>query len=322
MKLFRTIIILPIFILMSCTSVQSNVTPEFATATAFAEITKEITPITAQQTAENENRIEVTGGDEEALRDFISLWFEPVYPTGSTQKLAVSIGNLPQDIPLDIPLPNNVRIVGSATGYPIEYSIILSAGQSPETIQEFYEGSLIEKGWHDAPTQGGFGYETETHLFSGYCYEENTAFLQVETSMISDTETAIRLGLDMEPDAYRCDSGTYIEPFYMSLLPILHAPTGITVTGTSSGGGIDTDGNITMTLEGDISEIAVMENYANQLTTAGWVIKTTASGDGVAWSSWVFSDENGARWTGMLIVNKSSPDSNTLFVLLRVSKDE
>ena len=65
-----------------------------------------------------------------------------------------------------------------------------------------------------------------------------------------------------------------------------------------------------------------MENYAHQLTTAGWEMKTTNSGDGVTWSNWVFSDENGAGWTGTLIVNKSSPDSNMLFILLRVSKDE
>lgn len=108
----------------------------------------------------------------------------------------------------------------------------------------------------------------------------------------------------------------------MNLIPILHAPNGIMVTGGSSGGGVDTDGSITMTLQGDISETLVMENYAHQLTTAGWKMKTTASSDGVAWSNWAFSDENGGGWTGTLIVNKSSPDSNTLFVLLRVSKDE
>ena len=49
--------------------------------------------------------LKLQGGDEEALRKFISLWFEPVYPTGSTQKPAVFIGNLPQDIPLELPYP-------------------------------------------------------------------------------------------------------------------------------------------------------------------------------------------------------------------------
>lgn len=66
--------------------------------------------------------------------------------------------------------------------------------------------------------------------------------------MISDTETAIRLGLDMEPEAYRCDSGTYIGPTYMNLIPILHAPNGVMVTGGSGGGGVDTDGSITIKL--------------------------------------------------------------------------
>jgi len=246
MKQFYTIITLIVLILAGCTSAQPSVIPESPMATAFVEITKESTPATVQKTAENENRIEVTGGDEEALRKFISLWFEPVYPTGSTQMPAVFIGNLPQDIPLEIPLPNDASIIGSVTGYPIEYSIILSTSQSPETVQEFCEGSLTEKGWHDAPIQGGFGYEA--NLFSGYCYKENSAFLQVETVMISDTETAIRLGLDMEPEAYRCDSGTYIGPTYMNLIPILHAPNGVMVTGGSGGGGVDTDGSITIKL--------------------------------------------------------------------------
>ena len=105
MKQFYTIITLIVLILAGCTSAQPSAIPESPMATAFVEITKESTPATVQQTAENENRIEVTGGDDEALRDFVSLWFEPVYPTGSTQKPAVFIGNLPQDIPLELPYP-------------------------------------------------------------------------------------------------------------------------------------------------------------------------------------------------------------------------
>ncbi len=153
MKLFHTTILLAILILTGCTSVQSNAIPEFTDTTAFVEMTKENTPTPTQQTAENANRIEVNGGDEEALRDFVSVWFEPVYPTDSTQKPAVFIGGLPQGIPLELPLPNNANIIGSVTGYPIEYSIILRADQSSKAIQEFYEGSLLEKGWHKAPVR-------------------------------------------------------------------------------------------------------------------------------------------------------------------------
>lgn len=64
MKQFYTIITLLVLIMASCISAQPNTIPESPTATAFVEITKESTPATVQQTAENEKGIEVTGGDE------------------------------------------------------------------------------------------------------------------------------------------------------------------------------------------------------------------------------------------------------------------
>lgn len=316
MKIFRTITVITILILTGCASASPGVTPE--STTSLAESAEEIAPAETLPVTESSDSIEVTGGDESALREFIHLWFAPVYPTDSAQKPMVYIKSLPQGIPHNLPIPDGARIIGSVTGYPVEYSIILSANQDSKAVQKFYERVLVEDGWRKAPAQGGFGYEAD--LFSGYCYDDNSAFLQVETPALSKTETMIRLSLDIQPEAYQCDSGPYIGPIYMSLIPILHAPNGVAVTGSGSGGGIDTDGYTTMTLQGNISEIEVMENYNQQLAAAGWEMKNNGSEDGTAWSNWTFRDETGAGWAGSLIVVKSIPESGSLFVLLRVEK--
>lgn len=266
--------------------------------------------------------IEVVGGDENTLRDFITQWFIPVYPDNSVHEIKVHIASTPKDIPYELPIPDNAHIIGTVTGNWADYLLIMDANLTPKSAHEFYEKSLIEKGWNEAPTnqgQGGFIYQSD--LYSGYCYKDGEAFLSVETPQISDEKTSIRLSLDITPDTYMCNPDTTGYGYlHADLIPELHAPSGAILQGGSSGGS-DRDAEVTASLKSKLSAAEVVEIYNKQLLEVGWTMESNDNGEGASWSNWTFKDKDGKDWIGTLIVIKASAN-NTLFALLRIEQSE
>lgn len=266
--------------------------------------------------------IEVVGGDEATLRDFITQWFVPVFPDSSVHEIKVYIASTPKDIPYELPIPDNANIVGTVTGNWVDYLLIMDTNLTPQSVNEFYTTSLIEKGWHEAPTnqgQGGFIYQSD--LYSGYCYGDGEAFLSVETPQISDKKTSVRLSLDITPDIYMCNpDSTGYGYLHADLIPELNAPSGAIIQGSSSGGS-DRDAEVTASLKSTLSAAEVIEFYNKQLLEVGWSMKNNDSGEGAAWSNWTFKDKDGKDWIGTLIVIKAS-ENNTLFALLRIEQSK
>lgn len=270
----------------------------------------------------SDTSIQVIGGDENALRDFLTQWFIPVYPDSSVHEIKVHIASTPKDIPYELPIPDNAHIIGTVTGNWVDYMLIMDANLTPKSAHEFYAKSLTEKGWHEAPTnqgQGGFIYQSD--LYSGYCYGDGEAFLSVETPQISDEKTSVRLSLDITPDIYMCNpDSTGYGYLHADLIPELHAPSGAILQGSSSGGS-DRDAEVTASLKSKLSAAEIVEIYNKQLLEVGWTMESNGSGDGAAWSNWTVKDKDGENWTGMLVVIKTSAN-NTLFALLRIEQSK
>ena len=320
MKRLLTVIALLTLVLSGCTSVTNSVQENTPTATVLVESTQEIAPTeTIPAEGVSKKPIEVIGGNEESMREFIKQWLIPVYPDGSSQDVTVYISSMPKDIPYDLPTPDDARIIGSITGNWVDYLLIFDSSLSSKSIHEFYARSLIEKGWHEAPTQGQAGFTSQSDLYSGYCYKDDTAFLSIETPALADKKNGIRLSLDITPDTHMCNTDTNYGAPYASLIPSLTAPKGMVVQGGGSGGS-DNDAEVTATLKGNLSEIEIAGSYNEQLLAAGWTMQNSNNGGGAAWSNWTFKDKKETNFIGTLIVVKTSPDSETLFALLRIQK--
>lgn len=308
MKRPVTAIALLALVLSSCANINKNAQDDTPTENTSNE-------------SVSEKSFEVVGGDEETMREFIKQWLIPVYPDGSNQDVTVYISSMPENIPYDLPAPDGARVIGSITGNWTDYLLIFDSSLSSKSIHEFYAQSLIEKGWHEAPTQESGGFTSQSDLYSGYCYKDDIAFLSVETPSLPDRKTGIRLSLDITPDTYMCNPDSNFGAPYTGLIPSLNAPNGMMVQGGSSSAG-DIDAEVTATLKGNLSEIELAEFYNEQLLTAGWTIQNSDNGGGSAWSNWTFKDEKETNWIGTLIVIKASPDSDTLFALLRIQKNK
>jgi len=312
------------FVLSSCVNVPESALENTPAATAFAEDLQESTPA-GTNTGEDlsTNSIEIVGGNEESLREFIKQWLVPVYPDGSSQDMTVYIGSMPKDLPYDLPTPDDARMIGSITGSWVDYMLIFDTNLPSKSIHEFYAKTLIEKGWNEAPTnQGQSGFVSQSDLYSGYCHEDDDVFLNVETPSISDGKTSIRLNLDISPHPYNCDAAAVSSGYsYEKLIPQLEAPNG-TLIQSGGAGSSDHDAEVTASLQSDLSPVELADFYNQQLLASGWKMQDSGNGEGAAWSHWTFTDEQETHWLGSLIVLKASANSDRLFALLRIEKDK
>jgi hypothetical protein len=315
------------FVLSSCMGVPQSTQEDTLPATAFAEDLQESTPAGTRTGEEaSTNSIEIVGGDEDSLREFIKQRLVPVYPDGSSHDMTVYIGSMPKDLPYDLPTPDDARTIGSITGSWVDYILIFDTSLSSKSIHEFYAQNLTAQGWHEAPMNAGQGgFVSQSDLYSGYCYEED-AFLSVEAPSISNEQTSIRLNLDISPPLYNCDASAVSSgSTYEKLIPQLETPSG-TMIQSGGASSSDRDAEVTAHLQSDLSPIQLVEVYNPQLLAVGWKmqdsgdVQASGNGEGAAWSHWTFTDEQKTNWLGSLMVVKTSAKSNRLFALLRIEK--
>ena len=269
-------------------------------------------------------KVEVVGGDDASLREFIKQWMSPVSPAGgSLDDMTVYIGSTPQDVPYELPVPDTARTIGSITGGWVDYQLFFDSDLDSKAVSEFYTKNLVDKGWHPAPTnQGQSGFISQSDQYQMYCQEDGNAYLTIETPSTTAGKTGIRLTLDTSPDPYQCDASAVNTGYsHQNLLPQLKAPEGTLVQGGGSGMS-DRDAENSASLSSKLSPGELLNFYNQQLVDAGWNMQNSDEGDGGAWSQWTLKDERGEDWLGSLIVVKSSPDSDSVYALLRIEKGE
>lgn len=306
------------FILCSCASIPVS----GGEITSPENISVQSTEENASTETNSETSIEVIGGDEESLREFIRQWIVPIYPypDGTSQDVTVYIGSTPKDVPYELPTPDDARIIGSITGNWFDYMLIYDTSLTADAVHDFYAQALAGKGWKEAPMGQGSGFTSQSDLFKGYCYGENEAYLNVETPTISAETTGIRLSLDVSPDSYACNAPPNTGTSHENLIPRLEAPKGVFVQGGGAGSS-DRDANISANLTGDLSAAEIAAFYNEQLLAAGWNMQDGGDGEGAAWSRWAFQDDEGTDWSGALMVVEVSTESNTLFAIVTIEKN-
>jgi hypothetical protein len=317
MKVLLSMIALLAWGLASCGIVPANVQENMPPASNDIQTTEEsVTTGTSSETS-----VQVVGGDEESLREFIRQWIVPVYPDGTTQDITVYIGSVPTEMPYDLPTPEEARLIGSITGNWVDYILMFETGLTPEAVHEFYAQALKDNGWQEAPMGAGGGFTSQSNLYKAYCYGEKEAFLNLETPSISAKSTGIRLNLDVSPDSYACNADPSPGAINQDLIPPLEAPKGVFVQGSGAGSS-DRDANISANLKGDLSPAEIADVYNDQLLAAGWNMESSRDAEGAAWSRWSFQDDEGTGWTGALMVIEVSAENNTFYAVVSIEKNQ
>jgi hypothetical protein len=266
--------------------------------------------------------VEIIGGDEETLREFIQRWLTQVYPGAPAGETRVWIGKLPEDLPVEIPLPEGARVVASVRERETFQQIILDMTQTPEEITAFYAKALGESGWQPAP-QGspGGGFVGPADVGERYCLREDEAYLEVWSLEKPGGLTDVRLNLTVPADVYMCqERGPESMDRGMSLIPSLKAPRDAQMRGGGGGGSGDGSAYSSTDLETSLTAGELLEHYNAQLKEAGWELVDQGLTEVVGWSAWRLTDEDGDEWGGTLIVMEGRVAPDRRFALLSVER--
>jgi len=266
--------------------------------------------------------VEIVGGDEAALREFVTRWLGSSYPGQEADHITIYLGSLPPEMPNPVPLPDGAHLVASVRQTRNEFlQLMLDVPMPQDTAAAFYEEALLTAGWQAAPNDGSGGF-VSTEFGLNYCLGEETS-LSLQISALSEEASDVRIFIQSDAGYSPCKPDqVYGDPVY-DQIPILKNPPGMRMIGggsgsSSSGGSDDAEAYSETHLEGDLSAAEAAATYNDQLAAAGWILVESGSADGLGWSTWTFTDAEGESWTGTLIVTDIPPGSGRLFAYVRI----
>ena len=267
----------------------------------------------------------VIGGDEAGLRELLSrIVSSSGYPS---EESVAYVGQLPENLPFDLPLPDGAHTVGSVFyGSPGYTQIILDAQQTPDDVMQFFRDSLTSSDWSslngDTTPVGGFVSQPWSEAY--FCYQLDKALLRV-TAQGAETPTNVSVFITAPADTTACvGAGAGAapgEPY--NLLPQLQTPEGVTILPNGKGGGnLGAPGNsyasVSAALTSDLPVSKIADAYNEQLKSAGWQPISQESGDKMAWSGWTLPSAAGKTWMGtfVLIANPAIDDQYAAQVII------
>ena len=269
-----------------------------------------------------DGQVEIVGGDEQSLRKFIQRYFSPIYPGAAEGEKKILIGSLPDDLPIDLPLPEGAQVVASFQEPSAFTQVILDVPLTPDEIESFYTQTLTDLGWKPAPAhQPGGGFVSSEDAGGRFCLGESDAYLEVRPLEAPEGLTDVRLNLQapveyfacQEQDAGYMDAGSHI-------IPSLEAPQGVQITSNGAGSSSDGSAYNSADLQTSLSINELLLHYNTQLEEAGWKLVDQGTSEVVAWSAWKLLDDQGDEWGGNLIVMDNRLGSDRRVALMNIEK--
>jgi len=313
-----TIVLLILITLASCTSNRT----EIVESQEYSQSAPSVKSDSAIPLSENRRigTVQIVGGDEEALRDFIKRWFTPLYPgITSERETIIRFGALPDDLAIDFPLPENSQVVASVQDPYLTLQVIVDVASSLEDILASYPQILANAGWSLAPEiSSGGGFVSSADPWLNFCADQDQAALTVQAFPGSNGFTDVRLNLNTENIKYICDpdSSQGMDPAY-TILPALKMPSGALMMG---GGSSSSDGSAegSSNIRTELTPTELITHFSSQMESAGWQLLEDGNLDGFAWSSWLMENDQDDTWRGTLLLLKDPTEPNLVFALLRV----
>ncbi|HEX8805571.1 MAG TPA: hypothetical protein VF741_01435 [Candidatus Aquilonibacter sp.] len=198
-------------------------------------------------------------------------------------KTEVAVGTLPAGMP-NVPLPDATiiggvrRTVGSSSNPLYIYDVFYQAG--PETLKA-YAAALSTGGWTFQPQIGGGFVSSGTPTSRMFC--KTGASLLIVHQGASPEDLRVTVDYRSEDSDLMCRRSQPefgVGPMQTSV-PSLYAPQGVTMdtSGLSSSGDA---GESSARISKGSSAGALLDNFASQMTAAGWKAGGKLTGKGLA----------------------------------------
>jgi hypothetical protein len=249
-----------------------------------------------------------SSGGEDALRELamrlLSFHYSLLVAGQQVQEPQLLVGQLPPDLPVELPLPEGSRLLGSfVQENPL---IAIDTQLAGEDVVAFYRERLTAAGWiaqeeHFGPPQGGFVHISRSEYTVAAFFTPDDRFtLTVMSAPTPGGRTAVQLTLQGEAAEFRPRLRPH-RPDFMAVLPSIRGPKGAMQTPRGSSGGPDS-AETSAALETDFDLAAVSIHYVDELERDGWRRLDAGTSGPVAWSVWSFVDTEGATWQAVLLI--------------------
>jgi len=242
------------------------------------------------------------------------------YPGGGYGEPEILVGELPSDLPVDVPIPKDAEVIGSITTPRSDkhksIQIMLDVPREPDEVMEFYRGCLTKKGWREEmkrPSSAGGFVSPMVRSRVNFCYEGKLLLNVYAYSTEEGKPTDVRLHVNDDPQivAYAEEP---VRPGAGDVLPALLAPEGAIQMRGSVGGSGGERRYSQATLETNLSANKLHTHYRAQLLEAGWKLEEEGGDGTVAWSTWSFVDDSDNDWVGLLLVRAPKEDWRILWL--------
>ena len=272
------------------------------------------------------------GGERNAsrLKDLAERLLDHDYHVEvDSDKPRLFLGELPTDIPAEIPVPEGMvllgglRRVGPYRSEP-DAQVILEAEEEPKGVYDTFREHLAGSEWTEkrpfVAERGGFVHTSAGMRPLTFCLSPRGPALSVSANRRRGAETTeVRLRLEgSRPRDSPC-SEDYDRNEYddRSVIPALFPPEG--VVQISGGGGSSSDSEESSAhLRTGVSPAALAGHYAAQLEEAGWSRVGGGEEGPTAWSGWKF-EEDGEGWVGTFVAMRPPGPSEVCFVQVSAS---
>lgn len=262
--------------------------------------------------------------DDATFRKLAMRLIAARYPAPPGESLRLLVGQLPPDLPFDLPLPEGTRVLGSLLqGDAHIANMVLMTDLLPDQVVEFYRERLKAAGWSEEESMGqqrGFVQSGSMSPSLAQFFLGDTGPLLIVTSF-SDPDGRSTAEVLLNPGGRgssfaRRRMGAAHDVW--SVLPTIRPPAGARQSVEGASGGNDrviSTARLETAL--DLSTLAV--HYHTQLEYGGWERTDAGESGPIAWSAWTFTDEQGEPWRGLFFILKQ-PDVAERY-LLQVSAE-
>ncbi|HZR98626.1 MAG TPA: hypothetical protein VFE37_07970, partial [Chloroflexota bacterium] len=244
-------------------------------------------------------------------------------------------GELPEGLPLAVPVPPGGRLVGSAVrgagGRTASVEVVLAAPGTVDELLAYYRQELGARGWNPPPSglpiPGGIPAPPGGPSVETFCDSQTRLRLLLTLAPTASEQTAVQVSLTAPDYPTDCDNprglppqpaaragrSANVIPMWMLSSP-LSAPPGVQAQPLSSGATSSSiDSRAELDTDQGVKELEAQ--FAAQLQAAGWTRQAGGAQGPLAWSTWQVPGD--ADWRGLLLLAES-PRPNRRLLSLRL----
>lgn len=228
-------------------------------------------------------------------------------------------GKLPEEMPVDLPIPNGTRIVGSEILEDMGITVVMDVTMTPEEALDFYRDALVPQNWTETDITGMERGFMGGSVSTTFCKGARDPSVMVSAYPL---ENGTDLRLDISTDPYYSPCSMTDQSDWMEPMPKLAAPKDAVISNQNSMGGWGNQVTVSAEIETELDSSALAIHYADQLKAANWTAVSSEECGSASWSTWSFEDEEGISWDGFLIALDFTGGEDKRFVMMQTSMEE